>query len=184
MSPSAPSPIPNLPQVKELARELAEATGDTIYLAINSLGRSRYLFRASGSHPLRGEKVDIGERLPFTTTYNGLVLLGLQPPAVQTLELEKVANDRAEKWFELTPRRHRDRLADALSAFRDTGFITGPHLVLPGLNGLATPLPSSVSQLSVSISVDIHRLPERRAVELMPVLKATAEEMAASIEAD
>ena len=167
---SAP-PLPwDLPSLQSIAQSLADDVGDTVYVSTRALEGVRYLVRAEGAFPVRAFMVDVGDVKPFTSSYSGLALLASQSPATIASALAAHLTDAPEGWWE---EQHSDvQMRAQLDRLNEQGFCGGPGLVMPGVSGMAAPVPRNAGEplLAVSISAIDSRLDESRISELAPRL--------------
>lgn len=180
---AAPYSQPWLPAVRALADDLARLTRDTVYVSMREAGGVRYLARAEGDYPLQSRVVSVGDLKPFTSSYSGLALLAGLAPETQEAALQHIVVDAAAGDFE--PERLEKLMREALHQVHSQGWCTGPGLVMPGLSGIAAPVPHAHGPacVAVSISAAEFRLTPERAAELAPALLEAARAMGAVIAA-
>lgn len=181
---SAPHPIRDLSAIRVLAQELADHCGDVVYVALRKFDGVHYLLRAEGSYPIRTHLVAVNDSKPFTASYSGLALLAQLEESERNSLINKLVLDAPSDWVE--ERRHhlerqiRDKIEDVLSL----GYCSGKNIVMPGIAGMAAPIPSATRPpyMSVSISAIEERLHADRVKELAPRLLRTARAMSEYIE--
>lgn len=175
-----PNPIRSLPGIRAAAQDLAASCGDTVYVSMRHMDGVHYVVRTSGRFPIRAYAADVGDTVPYLNTYSGIVLLaGMGAPA-ESRALARWEVDRNEAWGEIDPVRHMAQLTQALAQARTRGYVYGTDFFVPGIAGLAVPVPprNGAPLLAVSISTVTARLqPERMAV-LRPQLETTARRIA------
>lgn len=182
---AAPLPFAGLPAIQIIAKQFAQTTRDTVYVSVRESVGVRYLLRLEGDYPLQTRVVAPGELKPFTSSYSGLALLANLPPATQEAALNHIVLDTAfveeDPW---SPAKREQHMRDALEQTRETGWCSGEGLVMPGLSGIAAPVPSKVGPpvAAVSVSAADSRLTAQRALELAPELLEIAEQLSAVIE--
>ncbi|MCS0601401.1 IclR family transcriptional regulator [Streptomyces sp. LP11] len=179
----APSPIRDVGTLRQLARGLARRTGDTVYVAIRRLDGVHYLIRADGSYPIRADVVEVGETVPLGTTYAGIALLAWHEPEAVGAQLR--ANDALRRLMRVRSAPLEETLTAVrrqLVQVREYGYCFDRDTVLPGVSGMAAPVPSATAEpyLAVTLSAVSDRLPAARVRELAPVLLDTAAEMSAA----
>lgn len=171
---AAPSALPGLPAVRAIAQSLATAVGDTVYVSMREADGVRYVLRTEGDYPIRSHVVSVGETKPFTASYSGLALLATLPAEVQESTLRHIVVDAPEAWA--SEASLEGAMRDAIAQVLSRGWCTGTGLVMPGLAGLAAPVPNphGLPIAAVSISAVDSRLPPERAEQLAPELLAAA----------
>jgi DNA-binding IclR family transcriptional regulator len=180
---AAPNPVLDPELLRARARELAAATGDTVYVGIRSVAGIHYLVREEGRFPVRTQFIFVGDVKPFTTTYSGIVLLAYLPEAERERALHQLRLDVPLDSIAADPDSHRSLLRQKIREVRTDGYLYGPHLVVPGVSGVAAPIPSrtSVPYMSLSISAIDVRLPDERIPDLSRLLLDTAARMTEAI---
>lgn len=181
---AAPSALPWLPAVRSIAADLARRTQDTVYVTMREAGGVRYLVRVEGDYPLQSRVVSVGELKPFTSSYSGLALLAGLSRETQESALQHIIVDPSEKQGPDLDTLEA-MMREALRQVHTQGWCTGPGLVMPGLSGLAAPVPHPMGPpiVAISISAAEFRLTPERAAELAPALLATARAAGAAIAA-
>ena len=100
------------------------------------------------------------------------------------LDVVMLALDAPADWVE----RHRHQLErqirDKIEEVRTLGYCAGPNIVMPGVAGMAAPVPSATREpyMSLSISAIEERLHAERVRELAPRLLKTARAISEYIE--
>lgn len=173
---AAPSPIDHISELQDLAQDLANQLGDTVYMATRYFDGVYYLARAVGSFPIRAETVSVGDVLPLTMTYSGIAILSQLPEDQQEELLSRLHQNEHDQWTEIGTEEHEQVLRRALTQFRRDGYLYGSDYVIPGLSGAAVLVPGAPGSPLVSLSVSaIHsRLPESREREIFAALRSTA----------
>ncbi|MFJ4970046.1 IclR family transcriptional regulator [Streptomyces sp. NPDC088755] len=180
----APSPIEDVAALRRVARQLTRRTGDTVYVAIRRLDGVHYLFRADGSYPIRADIVEVGETVPLGATYAGVALIAWHEP--EAVEAQLRANHALQRLMRVRTA-PLDRTLTAvrrqLVQVRAYGYCFDSDTVMPGVSGMAAPVPSATSEPypAVTISAVSDRLPTARVRELAPLLLDAAAEMSAAI---
>lgn len=179
---AAPQTLPSLPAVQTIASRLAEKTSDTVYVSMREATGVRYLIRAEGDYPLQSRVVTPGQLKPFTASYSGLALLAGLSPEIRESALSHALLDPLVGEEELRGGVELEaQLRDAVAQVIRQGWCTGPGLVMPGLSGLAVPVPNQRGippLLAVSVSAPDTRLTPERAEKLVPLVTAAAREIA------
>ncbi|MFJ6727886.1 IclR family transcriptional regulator [Streptomyces sp. NPDC091281] len=176
----APSPVRDPDSVREIARDLARRTGDTVYVAVRRLDGVHYLIRADGAYPVRADLVEVGETVPLGATYAGIALLAGHGPEAVDARLR--ANHALRRTMRV-PGPDLDTLRTAvgrqLVQVREYGYCFDRDSVMPGVSGMAAPVPTASGEpyLAVTLSAVTDRLPTSRVRELAPLLTAAAAAM-------
>lgn len=181
---SAPHPIRDLGAIRALAQELAEHCGDVVYVALRKFDGVHYLLRAEGSYPIRTHLVAVNDSKPFTASYSGLALLALLGEDERRAIVNKLALDAPADWVEQHRHQLERQIRDKIEEVRTLGYCAGPNIVMPGVAGMAAPVPSATREpyMSLSISAIEERLHAERVRELAPRLLKTARAISEYIE--
>lgn len=171
---AAPIGLPGLPAVRAVAQALADAVGDTVYVAVREPQGVRYVLRAEGDFPIRSHVVSVGQTKAFTMSYSGLALLATLPEEVREAALSNIVVEAPPGWASTVELA--DAMHDAVRQVRLRGWCTGSGLVMPGISGIAAPVPhpDATPIAAVSISAIESRLPEARAEAIAPALLQAA----------
>jgi DNA-binding IclR family transcriptional regulator len=171
---SAPFPIRDFHRVQDSAQALADECGDTVYVGVRHFDGVSYVVRAEGNYPLRSQ-VAIGEHRSLAQSYCGIALLA----SVDAAEQDRVIAARvAETPPELAAGRE-TALRSMLGQINTLHYCWGNDMALPGLAGIAAPIPAErgVPWAAVSISAPSLRMPPARVGPLARRLLATARDM-------
>lgn len=181
---SAPQPIRDLAAIRQLAQALADHCGDVVYVALRKFDGVHYLLRAEGSYPIRTHVVSVGDGKPFTASYSGLALLGSLGEDERRAAINRLALDAPPTWVEQHRRQLERQIRDKIAEVQAQGYCAGRNIVMPGVAGMAAPIPSATQPpyMTVSISAVEDRLGPERVKELAPRLLKTAREMSAFID--
>jgi len=128
-------------------RQLAEQTGDTIYLSERSGLEAVCTNRALGDYPIKALSLDVGIRRPLGVGAGGLAILCAMPPA-QAEEIIQANGHRYEKFATFNA----DFLRAAVIAGRQRGYSLLDSAVAPGMAavGVAFPADNPVAAISVA----------------------------------
>lgn len=165
---SAPNPLDSLPQIIAEVRALAQATGDTAYLAMRQGDQVLYLAREEGAYPIRTHLVNVGDCRNLTETYGGIAIMSALSQAERTNLLERLQADPV--WAG-----RRDAIQRVLEQSDRDGLVHGPHVVIDGISGMGMPvrIADGVPCFAVTLSAIDARLTEARFDELRAALAAT-----------
>lgn len=173
---AAPPPLQHASELQDIAQELADELGDTVYIAIQYFDSVYYLARAHGGFPVRMETVEVGDVQPMTGTYSGIAILARLQQDQQERIVEKLARTERSEWSEIGTEQHQELIRQAIEQFNTEGFLYGNDYVLPGLSGAAVLVPGSMGNQLVALSVSaIHsRLPDSRKEAVIKQMLASA----------
>lgn len=181
---SAPHPIKDLVAIRALAQELADQCGDVVYVALRKFDGVHYLVRTEGSYPIRTHLVAVNDSKPFTASYSGLALLAQLDESVRNSLINKLALDAPADWVD--ERRHQleRQIREKIEEVKVLGYCAGKNTVMPGVAGMAAPIPSATQTpyMSISISAIEERLNTERVKDLAPRLLKTAQAISEHIE--
>ncbi|KMQ84970.1 helix-turn-helix domain protein [Lasius niger] len=177
---NAPGPLRDREAVRQVLQVLAQDCGAMVYLAIRVFGGVRYLLRMQGGEQLiRADIANVGDVLPFASTYAGTALMAsMDDRAIQRYlhESTQLATDWREPgdWPAA-----RAAVLEAIRAVREQGWCNTPG-ILPGLLGLAVrvPGPPGGPQLALS-TINLEQcLPLSRQQILLPRFVEAAAQVA------
>lgn len=152
--------------VVELAQRpmaaLAEATGETINVAMAAPGGVEHLAQIDSRHFL-GTSQWVGRRVPYHCTANGKVLLAFSAAGADAGELDARTSRTIVE---------RAQLAAELQNVRRDGFATAVDELELGLSAVAAPVldDSGRAVAALSVSGPTLRLSPRRVAELRPLV--------------
>jgi len=154
---------------REIVRQLASQTGETVNLAVLSDGAALYVDQVAGSSALQSHNW-VGQRIPLHATSNGRVLLSGLPDG----EVLKTAG----KLRALTPETVTSgkRLLAIVAEVRQSGYAVAVDELELGLTAVAAPIRNANGDIRASMSVSgpTVRLDRTRVNELVPALSAAA----------
>jgi DNA-binding IclR family transcriptional regulator len=161
-------------------RELAELTGDSIYLSLRSGVDTICLDRAEGSFPIRAVTVEVGGRLPLGVGTGGVALLA----AAADSEIEEVL-DAIRGEVPVFNELRLEEIRERVRATRRTGFADIVDKPVAGMRGIgraiATAADDGPPRLAIAIAAVRDRLPDRRLPEIHRALTDTAGAIAAEL---
>lgn len=169
---NAPSPVGDTEALRPLIQQLADATGDTAYLAMRQGDYAHYLLRCEGAYPIRTHVVQASQSRPLVSTHCGRSLLAALPEGdAEDIILRAQAD--TDLFLGSTP----NSLRDEVDFARERGFAWAQDVTFVGITGLtvAVPNPVGLPFLAISISSISQRLSYARAMELLPLLQNTAQ---------
>ena len=163
-------------QARPVCRRLSAATGETVNIAVLSDRSALYLDQFAGSSALQPHNW-VGQNIPLHATSNGKVLLsGLDDAEVDRIVTSLDAY--TDRTVATRARLHRE-LADV----RARGFAVAVDELEVGLAALAAPIRNAHGDVvaSLSLSGPTFRLTEPRIEEILPQLRAAADEVSQSL---
>ena len=184
---AAPNPLSNVIALQAIAQDLSDQTGDTAYIAMQTFGAAHYLVRTEGAYPVRARAVERGQLMALTSSYSGLVFLGQLPQAEREEHLVRAeANNPAMEWRELGSTEYVQNLRQALRFYDENGYVFGHDVVVPGISGMALPVPTpqGAPYLSVSLSGINTRFQPDRKDRLHKLLQTAAARISSEMPAD
>ncbi|HLB15469.1 MAG TPA: IclR family transcriptional regulator [Burkholderiales bacterium] len=160
-----------------LAR-LVEVIGETCNFTMLDGAEVVYLDRVEAAWPLR-VTLSPGSHVPLHCTASGKLLLALLPKAARTRLLAHLALSRHTD----TTITDGKRLAAELAQIRASRFATDNEEYHAGLVCVAVPVMDARRRACAAIAVQAlaSRMPLRRALEHLPVLRSAADAMAATV---
>ncbi|MFT4082761.1 MAG: IclR family transcriptional regulator [Nocardioides sp.] len=163
-------------EARPIVRRLAQATGETINIAVLADGSALYVDQASGSSSIQSHNW-VGQRIPLHATSNGKVLLsGLDPRAALA------AAGKLTGYTDGTVT-SRDRLAAELVEVRAVGYSVAVDELEVGLTAIAVPLHNMHGDViaSMSVSGPTFRLDAAARDAALGLLRAAADEVSARL---
>ncbi|RLL21812.1 IclR family transcriptional regulator [Acinetobacter chengduensis] len=178
---SAPVPIYDLGALREYANELAQICNDLVYVAIKQLNGVRYILVCKGNSPILPNVLQQNDFVAFTSSYSGIVLLAYLDEDKRRNWIHNPDYSQAPtEWVSENRIKLQHQIPNLLKQVQEHGYLYGQDLVLPGVSGISTIIPSKnslVPYMTVSISAISERLAPDRAKELIPELLKTAKKM-------
>ncbi len=150
---------------------LAQASGDTVYMAVRRGGDAVCLDRCEGTFPIKTLTVDIGDRVPLGVGAGGLAQLAALEP--EESEAVIAANsDRTGAY----PGLDAAILRAAVEETRRRGYSVHRNRAMPGVLaiGLVLRTSSGAPVASISIAAIESRMTPRRRKELIGLMRAEA----------
>lgn len=178
---NAPSPVGDPTSLRPLVQALADKCGDTVYLSMRTGDFGHYLLRCEGAYPIRTHVVSANQTLHLVSGHSGRSLLA----AMQEDEAEEIIT-RASKDRRLFGQATPDGIREEVELVRKHGFGWSRDVTFIGVAGLTIPVPNprGPSFLAMSISSIPQRLTKDRAMDLLPDLQATAQQISEKVAAN
>lgn len=161
---------------RPVCRRLASATGETVNLAVLSGGAALYIDQVAGASTLSSYNW-VGQHVPIHATSNGKTLVSeLHEP-----ELSRALGELTA----YTPSTVTDRAAldRDLARVRERGYAVAADELDVGLTAIAAPVRDAHGEVvaSVSVSGPTFRFTEARIGQVLPDLRAAAEDISAAL---
>lgn len=161
---------------RPVCRRLASATGETVNLAVLSGGAALYIDQVAGASTLSSYNW-VGQHVPIHATSNGKTLVSeLHEP-----ELSRALGELTA----YTPSTVTDRavLDRDLARVRERGYAVAADELDVGLTAIAAPVRDAHGEVvaSVSVSGPTFRFTEARIGQILPDLRAAAEDISAAL---
>ena len=161
---------------RPVCRRLASATGETVNLAVLSGGAALYIDQVAGATTLSSYNW-VGQHVPIHATSNGKTLVSeLHEP-----ELSRALGELTA----YTPSTVTDRAAldRDLARVRERGYAVAADELDVGLTAIAAPVRDAHGEVvaSVSVSGPTFRFTESRIGQILPDLRAAAEDISAAL---
>lgn len=153
--------------------DLAQKTGESIFLSVPSHNDSVYADRRFGSFPLQAQRIKVGARRPLGVSVGGRVMLGFMGEERLASTLRGNAGRFAE-W-----RCPEATVLAGVEAVRNRGYLSEDSLVDPARHVLAVPVRDVVGRAvgAISIIAPTARLKGERAMRLLPLLRSGARDI-------
>lgn len=161
---------------KPILARLAEVTGESVTLGVRRNAEVVVIERASSSQPLRFDHAS-GAEIDLHTSGMGKVLLAFSGVAPH----EAVAQLRALPRYTANTICDRDELVRVLVAARANGYATNHEERYDGASGIGAPVlaDSGVATAAVGVQGPALRMTAERMLEIAPLVRAAADEIAA-----
>lgn len=155
---------------------LAEQTGESVSLGVRRNAEVVVIERTASSQPLKFDHAS-GAEIDLHTSGMGKVLLAFSGVSPQ------VAVGQLKSLPRYTERTicDRDELVKVLTAARRAGYATNHEERYDGASGIGAPVlgPSGVATAAVGVQGPALRMSQERMLEIAPLVKAAADEIAA-----
>lgn len=151
-----------------MTTNLAEQTGDTIFLNTRSGRDVVCVDRKEGPYPIRIFVFDVGSRRPLGVGAAGVALLMTDTP-VQVAEIAKANETRYRDWTGVT----RAGVVEMVERGRKLGYVAIDDAIFPGLRAVSVPfaIVGCRQLMAVTVAAVSSRLPRARILELVAVIE-------------
>ncbi len=154
---------------------LAEQTGDTSFLFVRSGNDAVCIARAQGTYPIQTPAVPVGARQPLGVNAGGLALLSALPRHEVREILDAVA-PRLSVYGDLAATHIHEHWVKAQQA----GYAFIGNRAVPGVTAVGLPVmtDSGFPIAAIAVAAISSRMVEARAIEILPLLREAAQEIA------
>lgn len=162
-------------------RQLAEATGDTVYLSLRSGDESLCVARYEGDFPVKTLTLSVGARRPLGVGAGSLALLAYLDDSAVTRLLERTHDARERYGI------RDDTVWTLVQTSRERGYTLNDGMLVSGMSGMGTPVRTSSGYpvAAVSVAAISSRLTGDRqqgvAAQLVQCAKAIESELQAAV---
>lgn len=161
-------------EIRGLVDDLAEKTGESIYLSVRQGLSAVFVHRASGSFPIRAVTVDVGTHVPLGVGAAGMAILSTLPSEEREQVLARIAP--------LLPE-YRLKMADVLELTQraeDQGYTLMDGRTFPGIHSVGVAIPANKLhvQAGLSLSAIAERLGAQRQAAVAKDLRQAASRIA------
>jgi DNA-binding IclR family transcriptional regulator len=150
--------------------ELAEQTGDTIFLSIRNRLDSVCVSRHTGHHPIQVLSIEVGVRRPLGIGVSGIALLS----CLSVEESESLITSNSRRLLALgdSEIKVRERVARA----RMRGYAYVERGLMPGTSAIAIPIQNNAGTPTAAITITAmaNRLSEKRLAEVLLLMQRQA----------
>jgi len=130
-------------------QEIAEQTGDTVFLTLRSGFDGVCIDRAEGNFPIKAFVLDVGRRRPLNVGGGSLAILSTLPEA----EIRRICNANADRIKANFPRYNAAALLRDIAASRARGYAVKEVLEIPEVRTVAVPIRKPDGEAIAAISV-------------------------------
>lgn len=160
-------------------QELAEATGDTVFLVVRSGFDGVCVDRLEGSFPIRVFIMDVGRRRPLNIGGGNIAIMS----TLSDNEIERICNVNRDRVAQAYPNYSDQTLRNRIAHVRSKGFLVNEILEVPNARSIAVPVHTSFEG-SASAAISISAVAGRLEVPRLEELSALLLDKVKSIEAE
>jgi len=163
-------------------QELAELTGDTVFLVVRAGFDGVCVDRMEGSFPIRVFIMDVGRRRPLNIGACNIAILS----SLTDNEIERIRTVNRERVAHAYPNYSEEVLYERIGQVRSKGFVVNEILEVPNARSVAVPIHTSfegATNGAISISAVEGRLNASRIEEVSALLLNKAKAIEAEIAA-
>jgi DNA-binding IclR family transcriptional regulator len=156
-------------------RAIADATGDTVYLAVRRNYYGVCLARDEGAYPIRTLTLNIGDRRPLGVGAACLALLAALPED----EIDNIIEYNGDLSPKFGPWYTQEKIREQLEEAKRLGYVLLPGRLVSAMTGVALPVlgPGGVLMGAISVAAINERMTEERRPEIVSVLRRQISEL-------
>jgi DNA-binding IclR family transcriptional regulator len=149
--------------------QLAQDSGDTVFLTVRSGLDGVCLDRAEGAFPVKVFVLEVGRQRPLGVGGGGLAILS----GLDEVEQRRILQANAARLREKYARYDEGAVLRAIAVARRNGYLVMDVLEVPGIRTLAMPILDHAgnSVAALSIATMAQRMDEARLAELAPAMR-------------
>lgn len=161
-------------EIRGLIDDLADKTGESIYLCVRQGLSAVFVYRASGSFPIRAVTVDVGTHVPLGVGAAGMAILSTVPEDERVQVLQRVAPLVPEYRLKMSD------VTELMALAQDQGYALMDGRTFPGIHsvGVAVPANRQHVQAGLSLSAIAERLGPQRQATVAKDLRSVASRIA------
>ncbi|MVW79619.1 IclR family transcriptional regulator [Bordetella sp. 02P26C-1] len=150
-------------------RDVADRTGDTVFLTIRSGFDGVCIARAEGAFPIKVFVLDVGRRRPLNVGAGALAVLS----ALTDEEISRITVANQEKLIRDYPRFDSDQMWKRIHQARQNGYLMNHVLEVESVRSIAVPIldPHNRPLGAISISALQNRLNGQAMLEKVEIIK-------------
>lgn len=148
--------------------QIAEMTGDTVYLVVRSGFDSLCIDLVEGGFPIRIMAYDVGDRRPLGVGAAGLALLAFLPDS-ETEAILETNRGRYKDYNHMSA----ERVRALVDISRDLGHVFNDGNYLAGVTGVGVPVygPDGAVIAAISVASISERMDKGRAAEIVETIR-------------
>jgi DNA-binding IclR family transcriptional regulator len=150
--------------------QLAQRSGDTVFLTMRSGLDAVCLDRAEGAHPVKVFVLEVGKRRPLGVGGGAIAILS----GLDDTEQQRILRANAERLTERFARYDEGAVSRAIAVSRRSGYVVTEVLEVPGIRTMAMPIRTGPGRAiaAFSISTMVQRMDHDRLDELAPMMRS------------
>lgn len=134
-------------------RNIADRSGDTVFLTERSGFDGVCINRVEGAFPIKAFVLDIGRRRPLTVGAGSLAMLA----ALSDIEVDRICKANLERTLERYPDYSEPTLREHIADARRVGYALHDVLEVPDVRSIAVPICDSKGKPTAAISISTLR---------------------------
>ena len=172
----AASPKTNLRDVcHSYLQQIAQRTGDMVFLTMRSGFDGVCIDRAEGAFPIKVFVLDVGMRRPLNIGSGAMAILSF----LNDDEINRILSVNMERSLEKYPNYSEANVRKTIARARTKGFVLTDVIDLPGVRSIAMPIFDSHRQpiAAISLSTVVQRMDRSRTETLLNDLSSAVEQI-------